>query len=550
MRIVQLANFYTPTSGGLRTCLEQIGRGYLDHGHERILIVPADRDSDDETAAGRRIALGSPGMPGAAGYRVLTARRRVFERLEQIRPDILEVSDKLSISWLARWARAHRVPVVLFSHERLDAILRSRVPGWLPLPTLADVVNRRLIDLVEAVVVASRFSAEEFLRVGGRNVVQIPLGVDLDTFRPLSTVDSRARSHAVGLIMVGRLSTEKSPELALECLRVLRESNVDAHLTIVGDGPLRSRMERQAAGLPVRFTGHVAARDVVAALLAASDVAISPSSAESFGLATLEALACGTPVVVPSAGAAPELVRPDGSGVVCVGTGEGLAAGVRELLAMPVEHRRSAARAVAERYPWSATVTGLLDRYAKATELAGGDLGPPRRAASRTRGPGLGRSRSRRSKASGSEAGSSTLGGSTLGGSTLGGSTLGGSTRAGSTLGGSKSSGAKAGGSKGSGRRSDGLKFAGWTSAGWGSRGSGSHSSRSRGSDARGWNTGGLGSGGAGTGDSDSASAGGAESVEFGAGSSGSGGSDSSRGRPAGSKLLSSRQGRRPALER
>jgi alpha-1,6-mannosyltransferase len=360
MKIVQLANFYTPTSGGLRTCLEQIGRGYVDQGHERILVVPAEHDADEQTSAGRRIAVESPSLPGAVGYRVLTARRRVLERLDEIRPDILEVSDKLSISWLARWARARRVPVVLFSHERLDAILRSRVPRWLPL----------LSGLAEAVVVASRFSAEEFLRVGARNVVQIPLGVDLDTFCPPSIIDKQSRAYAVGLITVGRLSTEKSPELALDCLRALREAGVDAHLTVVGDGPLRTRMQRRAAGLPVRFTGHLSDRDEIAALLAEADVAISPSSAESFGLATLEALACGTPVVVPCAGAAPELVRPDGSGVVCIGTGEGMAAGVRELLALPVNHRRVAARSMAERFPWSATVASLLDRYAEATELA------------------------------------------------------------------------------------------------------------------------------------------------------------------------------------
>jgi alpha-1,6-mannosyltransferase len=299
---------------------------------------------------------------------VLVARQRVLAHLEELRPDILEVSDKLSISWVARWAKRRGVPVVLFSHERLDAILRSRVPRWLPLPALADLVNRRLSGLVGTVVVASTFSGEEWLRVGARNVVKIPLGVDLAVFRPLSTVQP-PRPYAVNLITVGRLSTEKSPELALDCLRVLRDSGVDAGLTLVGDGPLRTRLERLAAGLPVRFTGHLADREEMATLLASADVAISPSSAESFGLATLEALACGTPVVVPSAGAAPEMVR-DGFGVACPPTGEGLAQGVREVLALPVTARRAAARAMAQRYPWSSTVTSLLDRYADATQLS------------------------------------------------------------------------------------------------------------------------------------------------------------------------------------
>ena len=68
-------------------------------------------------------------------------------------------------------------------------------------------------------------------------------------------------------------------------------------------------------------------------------------------------------MVVPAAGAARELVTPGASGAVCDGTGEGLARGVLELLALPVSQRRDAARRAAERYPWSATVASLLDCY-------------------------------------------------------------------------------------------------------------------------------------------------------------------------------------------
>ena len=296
---------------------------------------------------------------------MLTARERVRRVLDELRPDVLEVSDKFSVPWLARWARRERVPIVLFSHERIDAILRPRVPHWLPLQVAADLVNRRLCRLVHSVVVASEFSAEEFRRIGAGNVRQVALGVDLKVFRP-SGLPTPAADGTVRLVTVGRLSTEKSPELAIECLRVLRAGGLDADLTVVGDGPLRTVLQRRAEGLPVHFTGHVDGRAAVARLIAAADIALSPSSAETFGLATLEALACGTPVVVPAAGAARELVTPGASGAVCDGTAEGLARGVRELLAVPAAQRRDAARHAAERYPWSATVASLLDCYQSA----------------------------------------------------------------------------------------------------------------------------------------------------------------------------------------
>ncbi|WP_024803662.1 glycosyltransferase [Nocardia sp. BMG51109] len=360
MRIVQLANFYTPASGGLRTCVDEIGRGYLAAGHERVLVVPGLADADELTPAGRRITVRGLRF-GTAGYHVLTARR-TRPLLERLRPDVLECSDKLSMRWLAPWARRAGVPLVLFSHERIDAILRTRVPPGFPLITAADLANRRLATRVDRIVVTSDFARAEFARIGADHVSRIPLGVDLDTFRPLDV--PATASGPVRLILVSRLSREKHPERAIEALPLLRHGAVDAELTVVGDGPLRDGLGQLAADLPVRFAGHVSDRHAVAAALAAADIALCPSPAETFGLAVLEALACGTPVVVPRAGAAHELLGPPGSGLACDGSPAGLAAAVHTLLALPAETRRGAARHTAERFPWSRTVTEMLRLYA------------------------------------------------------------------------------------------------------------------------------------------------------------------------------------------
>jgi alpha-1,6-mannosyltransferase len=281
---------------------------------------------------------------------------------------VLEVSDKTSLMWLARWSRRRGVPLVLFSHERLDAILYSRVPRWFPLRAAADTVNRRLARLADQVIVTSAFSGEEFERIGARNVRRIPLGVDLETFRPGPRCPALAGAVAADdrparLVTVTRLSREKRPERAIECLRVLREQGTAVELVVIGDGPERERLLQRTGGLPVTFLGHIADRSTVAALVAGADVALFPSPAETFGLATLEALACGTPVVVPSDGAARELLDGPGSGIVCDGTPDGLAEAVRALLLVPECRRRAAARAAAERYPWTETVAALLRGY-------------------------------------------------------------------------------------------------------------------------------------------------------------------------------------------
>ena len=80
------------------------------------------------------------------------------------------------------------------------------------------------------------------------------------------------------MVHCGRLSVEKKPHRSIDALARLRAAGVPAVLVVAGEGPLRPRLERQAAGagLPVLFTGFIAGRTAVASLLATADVALAP----------------------------------------------------------------------------------------------------------------------------------------------------------------------------------------------------------------------------------------------------------------------------------
>jgi alpha-1,6-mannosyltransferase len=363
MRIVRLANFVAPHSGGLRTSLRELGAGYLAAGHEPVLIIPGKVDSDQETSQGRVITLRGPRIPFTGGYRVLLRRRQLAALLRELRPDTLEVSDRTTLRWTGRWAREHGVPAVMVSHESLTALLkpaRLRLTPLAPVHAAADALNRRTSRSYQKVICTTAWAAAEFERIGAGNLVRAPLGVDLGTFAaPGGTV--RAAFAGPGqtlLVHCGRLSPEKKPQRSLNTLATLRASGMSARLVVAGDGPLRRRLERHAArnALPVTFAGFLADRTGLAALLASADVAIAPGPAETFGLAALEALACGTPVVVSAESALPEVVGDAGASVA----GEDLAAGVIAVLGRPERARRAAARARAERYGWPAAVQAFL----------------------------------------------------------------------------------------------------------------------------------------------------------------------------------------------
>jgi alpha-1,6-mannosyltransferase len=364
MVIVRLANFVTPSSGGLRTALHELGRGYLAAGHDPVLVVPGSGWGDERTEQGRVITLPGPVLPGSGGYRVLAGRNRLRSLLETLRPDRLEVSDRTTLRWTGEWARRARVPAVMVSHETADGVLRT----WgLPAGAAgraADRLNARSAHAYTRIVCTTQWAEREFLRIGARNVVRAPLGVDLRRCRPQrrSTVLRAKHLHGqdVLILLCSRLSVEKRPGRALETLTALRRQGVRATLLVAGDGPLRAGLETRARAqrLPVEFLGHVRDRETLADLQAAADICLAPGPAETFGLSALEALACGTPVVASASSALPEVIG--GAGVAAEDTGEAFAAAVRELLGRPADERRAAAGARAGLFGWDRSVAAFL----------------------------------------------------------------------------------------------------------------------------------------------------------------------------------------------
>jgi len=362
MRVVQVANFYGPRSGGLRTAVDRLGAEYCALGHDVFLIVPGRHAGHTRLHTGVvRITLPARLIPFTGGYRAVMPGA-VKAMLRALRPDALEVSDRLTLRSMGRWGREHDANTVMISHERLDRLVGQILPPG-SARKFADLANARTAANYDTVVCTTEFAREEFDRIGATNVVTVPLGVDLHTFHPRrhsALVRGQwATPKQLLLVHCGRLSVEKRADRSIDALAALRDSGVDARLVVMGEGPMRAKLERQAARLPIDFTGFIAERHTVAGLLASADVTLAPGPHETFGLAALESLACGTPAVVSRTSALTEIITPD-SGAMADNDPAAIAKAVGAIISRPEFDRRHCARRRAEDFTWQRAGAGML----------------------------------------------------------------------------------------------------------------------------------------------------------------------------------------------
>ena len=364
---MHIANFYGPKSGGIRTTLHELGKGYQSKGHEFIYVVPGNNFYCEDTPSGKRVTLPSKVLPFSGGYRVIINTRQVKQLIITLAPDRLEISDRFTLTGIGKWAKARNIPSVVFSHESLRGLLKTYLP--FKLTKFVNWHNSRLANRFTSVIATTNFAAEEFREIKIKNLAQIPLGVDLSGFSPNLANPQMKEALLKGsqylIVHCGRMSPEKKPQRSIEALRVLREKGIDARLVYVGGGPMWNKLRNEAKDLPVTFLGFIADRNKVAEILACADISMAPGPIETFCLAALESLASGTPVVASASSAVGEFLLIDSHepvGLVAADNGQDFAAAVEKVLSWS-KYRNSLAQEChgqAENFPWSSTISLML----------------------------------------------------------------------------------------------------------------------------------------------------------------------------------------------
>jgi glycosyltransferase involved in cell wall biosynthesis len=263
-------------------------------------------------------------------------------------------------------AAGYRAPIVVVNHgafmhdDNASAARRAKQRAvelsgsWAPEVEVA--VSNLVLELLRE-------------RPHAKRVVRIYNGVDLEAFRPVAERSPGAPTFG----WAGRLVAGKGVDDLLRAFSKLRGSG--AALRIAGDGPARPELERLAAsvglGSAISFEGPLTE---MAPFWRECDVAAMPSNqwVESFGMAAVEAMACGLPVVATRSGALPEVVEDGRTGVLCArGDVPALTAALERYAADP-ELRRSHGRAARERCAERFDLRDCAAAYRSVFESVGG----------------------------------------------------------------------------------------------------------------------------------------------------------------------------------
>lgn len=341
-----------PTTGGSGVIATEIGLGMARRGHHVHFIsseVPAQLRPHLEAPFAGSVtfhAVQTPEYPlPNLGLYPLALAARLAEVAAEAELDLIHSHYSLPHAVSAVLARellidqGRRAPRLIVTLHGTDVTQLGSEPALLS-------VNRYALLHSDGRSAPSGFlvrAAREQLRIPAEVPIEvIPNFVDTDRFRPPESRGERSAGSPSPWTLCHSSNFRKLKRIdhVVEILARVAE-RVPAQLLLLGDGPERPAVEEQVRGLGLDAAVHFLGmqRDVVSALQR-SDVFLLPSDTEGFGLAALEALSCGVPVVASAVGGVPEVIRDGATGLLCAsGDVEGMAAAVLRLAADPALHR-------------------------------------------------------------------------------------------------------------------------------------------------------------------------------------------------------------------
>ena len=310
LRIALFSGNYNYVRDGANQALNRLV-GYLLRRGACVRVYAPTVKHPAFPPTGDLVSLPSLPFPMRSEYRFpLGLSRKVRADLTQFAPNVLHVSSPdFSAHSALKWAERQNLPVLASVHTRFDTYMRYYGLGFTE--PMLNAMMRRFYQRCDAVMAPSESMATVLRAEGmGQDVGIWSRGVDRAIFDPSRRDLAWRRELGIGdqevtIGFLGRLVMEKGLDVVAESIAALQSRGVAHRVLVVGDGPAR---EWLAERLPQAvFAGFQTGADLGRAV-ASMDVLLNPSITETFGNVTLEAMACGVPVVAAAATGSESLV--------------------------------------------------------------------------------------------------------------------------------------------------------------------------------------------------------------------------------------------------
>lgn len=354
------------TAGTQKQLLQTLNRLDRSRVDPTLICLSHSPWMSSERAPRDMLCLGYSGFAKPGFPHVITALVRILEerRIQVVHTFFVE---SVFVAWLASFFTRHRVGLV---SSRRDIGLGVGEHPWYHrvYDALLPVVNRRFERIVVNSGAVRDFVASRE-RTDPTRIEVIRNGIDLASARPLPVPALMAsRPEATWFVIAASLTPVKRHELALRAFARVVESACggDAHLLLLGDGPLRAGLEAQAAALGIADRVHFAgAVNDVAPYLQNADVGVLCSDREGLSNAILEYMSHGLPVVATAVGGNPELVTRANGVLVPPDDAAALAAALCDVGRAASDGAMGTAsrKMIAEQFGWAGTLTALERVY-------------------------------------------------------------------------------------------------------------------------------------------------------------------------------------------
>ena len=368
LRVALFSGNYNYVRDGANQALNRLV-GHLQRQGAQVRIYAPKVANPAFASMGKLVGVPSIPFPGRGEYRFpLALSPRVRRDLAEFDPQVVHVSSPDVVGHRAvSWARGRRVPVLASVHTRFETYPRYYNMAWAE-PVL-EAILRRFYRRCDALVAPSE-SMAQVLRAQRMNydIGIWSRGVDREVFNPGRRDLEWRRALGIGdddvaIGFLGRLVMEKGLDVFADSIDELARRGIAHKVLVIGEGPARDWFEARLPGAV--FAGFQSGPELGRAV-AGMDLLFNPSVTETFGNVTLEAMACGVPVVAAAATGSQSLVDDRVSGrLVAPGAIHAFAEALRGYVEDPALRARhgAAGSSRADDFAWDAINQTVADTY-------------------------------------------------------------------------------------------------------------------------------------------------------------------------------------------